>query len=306
MLKAKSQTLIYGYRRLLQKLDGPNYIHLLKVMAAQVLPTLSYGLVTWLGGEIGLLNTLQNKIYKEVFKLPKCSSPAQVRLEFGLQNQIFRAKSTFVKFCHKLRAADPDTLNNLCWQAINTDPTQPWAIHLEKCLVDFDLQVTWNKKVDQASFCKIVNSIAKRKSVLEDKQTLSHRRHAWSVISSYSLQQPQAYLATHFSHYLKKYLINLRMGLHESKDLLPSWKPQDDCPKCRLCGYHTESLVHLFCVCPSLMVSRRRFIRDILNNLKIRTCRQAVIFWLGGSSPILTCRGLKFMMEIRKQLQASQ
>lgn len=88
-LNAKAESLIFAFRLLNKKLSCPTYTHLLKVMAVQTLPTLAYGLEIWCGKKSELLNELQTNVYKAVFNLPKSSSPAQVQLEFGLQNQKF-------------------------------------------------------------------------------------------------------------------------------------------------------------------------------------------------------------------------
>lgn len=218
-LKAKTHLLIFAYRLLYKKLGCPNHTHLLKVMAAQILPTLLYALFVWCGTEVELLNELQTKVYKAVFNLPKSASPAQVRLEFGLQNQKFQGMSGLVKLCHKFRTAEQGTLNSLCWKEIKNqmdqDTPNSWGAHLSKSLAELDIQTTWDSMADWADFGKSINNAAKKKSFLEDKTATSKRRHGWTVMNSYTSIKPQAYLLTHFSAELKKSFIDYWLGMHD-------------------------------------------------------------------------------------------
>lgn len=306
-IKAKAQSLIFAFKALYKKLDCPNHNHIIKVMAAQILPSLSYGLVTWCGKEADLLNELQTKIYKAVFNLPKVASSSQVRLEFGLQNQKLRGMSGFVKLCHKFRSADPDILNRLCWEEVkhqmDLDSPNSWGSHLRTSLDELEVQTAWDNKADRASISKAVNGAAKKKSFLEDKKVIAKRRHGWTVINSYKLLMPQAYLTSHFSLQLKKSFTDYWMGLHDSKDLKPSWKNTQQPEHCRLCGFFKETLAHLLCACPAVIGLRRQYLKSIFNELKIRTCRQAVTRWMEGSSITLACRGVKFLSEVRKLLR---
>lgn len=199
IIMAKAQTLTFAYKLLKQKLNCPSFSHLLKVMSSQLLPTLAYGLEIWHGRESETLNKLQTRVYKAVFNLPKCTSPAQIRLEFGLQNQVFYRQSVFVKLCWKFRSSSPGTLNHQCWLEIKaqfeSNKLHGWGKHLRLELESLDMQEAWDSKMERAAFNKVCNRSAKIMSLLRDKNLLAKRNHSWTVINSYVNLKPQAYLA---------------------------------------------------------------------------------------------------------------
>lgn len=163
-------------------------------------------------------------------------------------------------------------------------------------------QDIWNLSIGKKVFNKLINITIKSLSHTTDESTLLQRRHAWTVISSYEKRKPQEYLSAFFSLTLKHQFMRLRLGMWETKDLIPAWKDKREKHDCRLCGYKDESIQHIFCVCPTLLKERKLLLKSLLNSLNIRSCREAVITWLSGSSIPLVYRGVKFLNVYLKEI----
>lgn len=66
--------------------------------------------------------------------------------------------------------------------------------------------------------------------------------------------------------------------------------------ECRECGYHSESMEHIVCVCPTLLHDRRTHLRVEWNKLGLRTCRQAIIAALKQENTKLNIQFTKFVV----------
>lgn len=93
--KAKATALSFAFRKLRDTLAFPNHEHLLKIMKAKLIPSLTYGTVIFRGKDSKSLDSLQIKVFKSVFKVPKYIGHANVRLEFGLKRQTLTRQSVF-------------------------------------------------------------------------------------------------------------------------------------------------------------------------------------------------------------------
>lgn len=166
-----------------------------------------------------------------------------------------------------------------------------WGSYLNQVIEELFAQDIWNLSIGKSAFNKLINMTIKSLSHSMDENTLLQRKHAWMVISSYEKNKPQEYRSAFFSLTLKHQFMRLRLGMWETKDLIPAWKDKRENRDCRLCGYKEESIQHIFCVCPKLLEERTSLLKSLLNSLNIRTCREAVITWLSGASIPLVCRG---------------
>ncbi|KAJ1213431.1 hypothetical protein NDU88_001068, partial [Pleurodeles waltl] len=83
-------------------------------------PTLTYARVAMRSLEAPLIDKIQFKVFRRVFKLPQSASPVQLCLEFGIVRQDLAAKAeaakTWYKICHYT-----DKLNGALWLALETD-----------------------------------------------------------------------------------------------------------------------------------------------------------------------------------------
>ena len=100
-MSGKSSALSFAFAALVKKVNSPNMNHILEVMKHKLLPTIAYGSEIMLEGISSYIETLRIRSYKRVMQVPKSSSPAQLRLEFGLPKQYLVGQGSFTKFCSK-------------------------------------------------------------------------------------------------------------------------------------------------------------------------------------------------------------
>lgn len=87
--------MIYAFCSIAKSLSGPSFKPLLAIVKAKLLPTLAYATEVQYGRKAAVFERMQIKTYKIVFGLPRNSSPAQIRLEFGfLQQRLARMYAT--------------------------------------------------------------------------------------------------------------------------------------------------------------------------------------------------------------------
>ena len=86
---------------------------------AKLLPSLAYGSELMFCREAKQLNQLVAMIYKKLFRLPRFSSEAQIRLEFGLVDQTLDRAGAILKLSHRLQRSTEGSLASLYWNKMN-------------------------------------------------------------------------------------------------------------------------------------------------------------------------------------------
>lgn len=190
-------------------------------------------------------------LYIKKSQLQRPASPAQVRLEFGLTNEIIGRMYSTVKLWYRLRQNAATSPNKALWTKVDEDRKSPYNQYLHKSLAITCTTDLWNKKLPYQFFKTAINKAAKFHSRLLDKNTFRLRSHAWMVINNYRSLAPAPYLNMTFSIYLKKQLMAIRFGKFPSIADQPTWAHMG--PKsCRLCGYYKEDFIPIICICNKL------------------------------------------------------
>lgn len=117
-IRHKGLALATSLKTLSSKLTGPSILPLVEAVRAKLLPTITYGSEAQKGRDAKILHATVTA-YRVIFGLPKYTSPAQIRLEFGVQKQTFARQGTFITAWDRMRKAHG-------WMTLNTY-TEPGA-----------------------------------------------------------------------------------------------------------------------------------------------------------------------------------
>lgn len=93
----KSKQILFVFKTLQKKLSSSSTYHLLKVVAATFLPSITYSLQMLNTKNSTTLNLIQPRLFKKLFTIPSHISQVQIRLEYGLKKQILARKGDLAK-----------------------------------------------------------------------------------------------------------------------------------------------------------------------------------------------------------------
>lgn len=91
---------------------------MVELIRAKLLPTITYGSEAQRGRDSKILVGVVAKVYRIIFGLPTRVSPAQIRLELGVQKQTLARQGATVIFWDKVRKSKPGTLNWYLWSEL--------------------------------------------------------------------------------------------------------------------------------------------------------------------------------------------
>ncbi|KAJ1170681.1 hypothetical protein NDU88_002554 [Pleurodeles waltl] len=203
------------------------------------------------GQDVPLIDKAQLKVFRRVLKLPNSTSPAQLRLEFGLVWQDLAARAEAVKTWYKITHS-ADSLNEALWQALEHDQHSAYHKYLQSSIVDLQLKDLWKAALTYNAFSIGASKATKILSFIEDKAKFSARTHAWMIIKYCAKLEPAAYLYTTFAPHIKHNLMTMRLGNLPTLANAPSWKNTTS-QRCRNCACQKEDIIHIICICPGLL-----------------------------------------------------
>lgn len=265
MIKTRGTALAVSQKNIKLKIMGPDLTPLLEVLRAKLLPTITYGSECMSGRDETILDKVVSKSLQILFNLPQYTSPAQLRLEFGLQKQQVARKGAYTKCWHKIKGSEVGSLNSYLWKELERNNDSPAMVYLQTALNSLALQDLWEINRPHKIFKQLVNRTVRTLSLEEDKSTLTKRAQGWFIIQSYTKSLPQAYLGTGFSRIVNESYLKLRKGVLPANQHLPPWKRLETATNCRISGNPKEDILHLLCSYMALDKERRLLLKPLWN-----------------------------------------
>ncbi|KAJ1179641.1 hypothetical protein NDU88_004875 [Pleurodeles waltl] len=192
----RAPVLIYSFSLFAKRLHGPSLRPLLTVISSKLLPTLTYARVAMHGQDELLIDKIQLKVFRRLFKLPNSASPDQVCLEFVLVWQDLAARAEMAKTWYRI-SHSADKLNDALWLAVEYDQHSAYSNYLlRSSIIRLRLKSLWEAAPSHKSFSREVNKASKLLLFIKDKAKFIARAHAWMIIKCYAKLEPTAYLST--------------------------------------------------------------------------------------------------------------